>query len=81
MTGTPDLSEFKELSKPRVKPCLLADALDELDASEREQLEAALDADHLRITNAAISQWLANRGHDVGWQRVVSHRRGTCTCS
>jgi hypothetical protein len=81
MTETkPDLGEFLKLSRPKRKPCPLGIASALLDDAEREQLIAACALDPGVITNAAIIQWLAGRGHGTSSSALTSHRRNTCTC-
>lgn len=80
-----DLSEFYKLSKPKRPPCFVGVILDrqtdpKLDAKEVSELEAALATDPGIITNAAISAWLKQRGLDAHNQRILTHRKGTCTC-
>lgn len=77
---SPDLSEFLALSKPKKPRCRVAVVLGELQAPENEKLEAALATDQGVIPNVAVSKWLEARGHDVGWQNVLSHRAGRCSC-
>lgn len=79
-SAAPDLTEFISLSSPKRPDCTLAAVLPALSAPERAQVQAALDASVGTITNAAISQWLALRGHKVKWQTVATHRRAACTC-
>lgn len=80
MGDTPDLSEFYKLSRPKKPPCQIGHILDDLGATEQEQLKAALALDVGIITAAAIVEWLRARGHEVTFARVTNHRRGACSC-
>jgi len=75
-----DLSEFYKYSRPKKRPCALGFALDQLAASEQEQLKAALTTDSGLITAGSVQQWLAARKHEVTTSAVVAHRKGTCSC-
>jgi len=82
MATKPDLSEFFKLSRPKRPPCQIGHALAALkDAAERDALEAACKTDPGIITNSAIRDWLLVRKHDVSVNRIVSHRKGSCTCN
>lgn len=83
--NAPDLSEFERLSHPRNPPCamgliLTGELTPQLDDDDLVKLEAAMAKDQGVITNAAIAKWLAQRGHDLHSQRVMTHRKGTCCC-
>jgi hypothetical protein len=74
-----DLTEFEALNPRKKKaPCKVAAALAALERTEGEKLLAACAADVGAITNTAICQWLAARGHDISIQRMMSLRRQTC---
>ena len=75
-----DLSEFFKYSRPKKRPCPIGFAQEQLTDSEREQLTAALAQDNGIITNAAVQQWLAGRGHDASISAITSHRKGACSC-
>lgn len=79
-TQQPDLSEFFRLARPKRPPCAVGFVLDQLGEEEAAQLTAACAVDAGIINAGAIVQWLKTRGHDVNQQRIVNHRRGTCTC-
>lgn len=81
----PDLSEFVKLSRPRKAPCLIGLILErqidpKLSADDVAKLQGALDTDQGIITNAAVAAWIDQRGHEVHPQRVLTHRKGSCTC-
>lgn len=76
----PDLSEFFRLAKPKRPPCAIGFVLDQLGEPEAGQLKAACEVDAGIINAGAIVKWLRIRGHEISQQRVVNHRRGTCTC-
>lgn len=78
--GKIDLSEFFRYSRPKKKPCAVGFAVEALNDSEREQLQAACEVDSGLITTSAIVQWLAARGHEVTSSAATSHRRKTCSC-
>ena len=75
-----DLSEFEALSRPKKRACPIAKAIEELAKTEREQLIAALAVQNHEIGAGAIEAWLKRRGHVCNTQRVMSHRKGTCSC-
>lgn len=76
----PDLSEFESLSNPKKVDCPIASALDQLSDEEAEQLTAACAEPLSVVTNQGITKWLKRREIDIPWQRVRSHRGGTCAC-
>lgn len=80
MTKSVDLSEFVKLSHPRKAPCRVGAAAAVLGDGEGAKLLAACDAVEL-VTPGAISEWLHTRGHEVSTSSVVSHRRGSCSCT
>lgn len=80
MAAKPDLTEFFKYSRPKKKPCQIAFAREQLKPQERDNLNAALDADQGIITAGAIIQWLSVRGHTVSAPAVTAHRKRTCTC-
>lgn len=80
MGKTPDLSEFFRLSKPKNRPCAVAYARKQIDGVEGEQLDAALSESEGFITNAAVRDWLAVRGHTVNAAAISVHRKGSCSC-
>lgn len=80
MTAHVDLSEFVKLSHPRKPPCRIGATAAVLEAKESAQLLAACDAAEV-VSPGAISEWLHLRGHEVSTSAVVSHRRGSCSCT
>ncbi len=83
--GTPDLSEFVQLSKGRQVECRVGVIAAALPKEEREQLLAAIEAtDQGRyeraITVAAVIEWCKQRGHEVSQNTITYHRRGKCSC-
>jgi hypothetical protein len=80
-TAQPDLSEFYRLSRPKKPPCRVGFALSQLTRTEAKQARAAIDTDAGIITNSAIQQWLASKGHEATVSSIVSHRKNTCTCA
>lgn len=75
-----DLTEFFKYSRPKSKPCAVAFAVEQLAAKERKQLDAALAHDKGFITNGAIREWLAKRGHEMNVAAVTAHRNKVCAC-
>ena len=61
--------------------CVVHRILNELDAKDRADLEAALDDDG--IAHVAISRALQRRGllRQGGPKSVASHRKGQCGCA
>lgn len=80
MAPKPDLTEFFKLSRPKRPPCQVAFALGRLGDEEQAAFAAACKHDPGVITNAALQGWLSARKSDVSIGRIVSHRKGTCTC-
>lgn len=79
----PDLSEFVALTGPRnkKKPCRVGAILEQLDATEAQQLRAAIAATaDGTITVGAVVKWLEARGHDMDQNGVVHHRGRRCSC-
>ena len=73
-----DLSEFLELSKPRRQECSMSTATAALSDEDRVKLKAAMAAPV--VSHAAISKWLAVRGHKVAAHTVGRHRNRVCSC-
>lgn len=76
-----DLSEFLGLSHPRRRECGVGLALTQLPEADAKALQGALDTSTGIITNQAVALWLERRGFAESYQRVASHRRGSCTCN
>ncbi len=78
-----DLSEFFRLSRPKKKPCAVGFAISQVKGQEQSKLLGAIATDANIITNAAVSEWLAQapRKINVTISAVVAHRKGTCSCA
>lgn len=72
-----DLSEFYDLGR-KVKKCLVARAMDELNEKDRASVIEAFDASD--ITHSAISLWFAARSIRVSARGICSHRLKDCAC-
>lgn len=80
MSKNPDLSEFIRYSKPKRKPCPVAQVKEALHPGDAAKLDAAMLTEKDIITVGAIYQWLDARGHKLTHAAIGSHRRHQCRC-
>jgi len=71
-----DLSEFKNLSKP--KPCIVGKWVPTLSDEEQAKFQAALQEP--TITTSNIFRWAESKGGTFRLNAVMIHRRGACSC-
>lgn len=76
--SAPDLSEFNAENTPSPKQCVVATFLENLDEDRRRNVQAALDARHIKHT--AIARVVKRWGIPVSTNAIGRHRAGGCCC-
>lgn len=70
------LQEAQDFIRP-TGVCGVKSLYERLDPTEQAEFTEAL-ASH--VPAAPLSQALARRGHNIGYQTISRHRRGECSC-